>query len=419
LNNDPQLPPILGAKLGKQNLDRSATTAKRPEIAPIHVLTLTPFYPSEHDDAAGCFVAEALEAMSAKNVVNTVFAVQPFYRGRIRARESNVPAQWLRYFSLPGGFGLPSAGAFVFARIVAQVRELQRFRRIDLIHAHGALPCGHAAMLLNTELKIPYVVSVHGFDAFSTEQVKGRAGSWCRRISLRVYQSARRVICISEHVREQVLEGTGRTCRTSVVYNGVDPEMFSPAAGNATGNMSLLSVGNLIPIKGHDLLIRAVASLASEFPAINLEIIGDGPERSRLQTLAGQLQISDRIRFLGRKSRREVADAMRCCTVFVLPSRFEGLGCVYLEAMSVGKSVVGCRGQGIAEVIQHGSNGFLVGPDNEKELTLALAMLLRDESLRRRLGAAAHDTILDRFTLTQQAQNLARIYRESLGDALA
>ena len=105
---------------------------------------------------------------------------------------------------------------------------------------------------------------------------------------------------------------------------------------------------------------------------------------------------------------------MRRCTVFALPSRYEGLGCVYLEAMSSGKPVIGCRGQGIAEIIQQGSNGFLVGPDNEKELALALGMLLRDEALRRRVGAAARDTILDRLTLARQAEDLARIYRESL-----
>ena len=125
-------------------------------------------------------------------------------------------------------------------------------------------------------------------------------------------------------------------------------------------------MGNLLPIKGHELLIRAVASLAPEFPALTLEIIGHGPELSRLQALTQQLQIGERVRFLGRQSRQQVAAAMRRCTVFALPSRYEGLGCVYLEAMSVGKPVIGCRGQGIAEIIQHGSNGFLVGPDNEK-----------------------------------------------------
>lgn len=402
---NPQLPPVLGQAQGNTTVQAAR---------PLHVLTLTPFYPSADDDAAGCFVAEPLDALAKSGVVNSVFAVQPIYRGKLRARESRISAQWLRYFSLPGGFGLPTAGAFLFARIIVRVRELQRSLRIDLVHAHAALPCGHAAMLLSAELGIPYVVSVHGLDAFSTEQVAGRAGEWCRRISQRVYRSSRRVICISERVREQVLEDTGSTCRTSVVYNGVDPELFSPGSEPSSGGPIVLSVGNLIPIKGHDLLIRAVASLVPEFPSLALEIIGDGPERSRLQALTRRLQITECVRFLGRQSRHEVAAAMRRCTVFALPSRYEGLGCVYLEAMSTGKPVIGCRGQGIAEIIQHGSNGFLVGPNNEKELTLALGMLLRDGPLRRNLGSAARDTILERLTLAQQAESLARIFRESV-----
>jgi teichuronic acid biosynthesis glycosyltransferase TuaC len=391
---------------------------ERKTGGPIHVLTLTPFYPSEGDDAGGCFVAEPLEWFPiALGIVNTVFAAQPVYRRRLRARTENIPVEWLGYFSLPGGFGLPTAGAFLFARIVSRVRELQRVRRIDLIHAHAPLPCGHAAMLLSAELGIPYVVSVHGLDVFSTQQVTGRASAWCRRISQRVFQSSRRVICVSEHVREQVLQGMGRACRTSVVYNGVDTELFSPGQEPASTAPVILSVGNLIPIKGQDLIIRAVASLTSEFPAISLEIIGEGPERSRLENLASTLGIAERVRFFGRQSRQEVAAAMRRCTVFALPSRYEGLGCVYLEAMSTGKPVIGCRGQGIAEIVQQGSNGFLVGPDNDKELNLALAMLLRDENRRRNLGGAARDTIVERYTLSQQAENLARIYREAAREA--
>jgi hypothetical protein len=83
--------------------------------------------------------------------------------------------------------------------------------------------------------------------------------------------------------------------------------------------------------------------------------------------------------------------------------------------MSTGKPVVGCRGQGIAEIIRQGANGLLVGPGNEKELALALAMLLRDERRKQAMGLAARDTIIDRLTLTQQAENLARIYRECVG----
>lgn len=380
----------------------------------MHVLTLTPFYPSQTDDAGGCFVAEPLGALAQLGVTNTVFAVQPFYRPKRRVRKSAILTQWLRYLSLPSALGLPTAGAFLFARIVGRVRELRRSQPIDIIHAHAPLPCGHAAMLLSQELGVPYVVSVHGLDAFSSEQTGGRPGVWCRRISQRVYQSAKRVICISEHVREQVLQGTGRGCRTSVVYNSVDPKIFSPSAEPSSGGTKILSVGNLIPIKGHDLLIRATAGLASEFQTISLDIVGEGPERARLEALAAELHIRERVRFLGHLSRREVAAAMQRCTLFALPSRYEGLGCVYLEAMSSEKAVIGCRGQGIAEIIRHGSNGFLVGPDNERELTLALAMLLRDENLRGNLGRAARDTILERFTLTQQAEQLARIYREGV-----
>lgn len=401
------LPPVLGS-----------TQARGHSYAaePVHVLTLTPFYPTENDEAGGCFIAEPLPWLAKAGIASTVLAVQPVYRPRVRARSANVPATWIRYFSLPGGIGLPTAGAFLFARMVGRIRDLQRAHPIDLIHAHGPLPCGHAAMLLSGELGLPYVVSVHGLDAFATRQVRGRAGSWCRRISQRVYGSSRRVICISEHVREEVLQGTGSRCRTSVVYNGVDTELFSPGGEPGPGAQIVLSVGNLIPIKGHQYLIRAVASLAGEFPAITLEIVGEGIERQRLEALAQSLHIADRVRFMGPQSRRQVADAMRRCTVFALPSSYEGLGCVYLEAMSSAKPVIGCRGQGIAEIIQHGSNGFLVGPENEKELALALGMLLRDESRRRNLSAMARDTILEGFTLEHQAERLARIYRETVGD---
>ena len=378
----------------------------------MHVLTLTPFYPTENDDASGCFVSEPLSWLEKAGIRNTVMAVEPVYRARQRVKSTGLAAQWLNYFSLPGGFGLSTAGAFVFARVLGRMREMLRSQHIDLIHAHGALPCGHAAMLLSRELKIPYVVSVHGLDAFSTVQVGGRAGEWCRRISQKVYSGSRRVICISEHVREAVLEGMGRNCRTSVVYNGVDPELFSPVSATSSDTRTILSVGNLIPIKGHDHLIRAVASHAAEFSTVELEIIGDGSERARLEALARELKIEPRVHFRGRQSRAQVADAMKRCVVFALPSRYEGLGCVYLEAMATGKPAIGCRGQGIAEIIRHGSNGFLVGPDNEKELALALAMLLRDKPRRHALGLAARDTVLDRLTLAHQAENFARIYRE-------
>lgn len=378
----------------------------------IHVLTLTSFFPTQVDDAQGCFIAEPLEVLPQQGIVNTVMALQPAYRKAVSLSQSSVSAEWQRYFSLPTGFGLSTAGAFAFAKIVGRVRALNRLQPIDLIHAHAPLPAGHAAMLLGTELNLPYVVSVHGLDAFSTEQVRGRPGRWGARIARRVYQRSKRVICISEAVRNAVLQGMGNECRTSVVYNGVDPKVFSPAESSKTQDLRVLSVGNLIPIKGHDVLLRAFAQIAPEFASVKLDVIGEGSERKPLNQLAHELGLSNSVRLLGRQSRQQVAEAMRRCNVFALPSGYEGLGCVYLEAMSSGKPAIACRGQGIAEIIRQGVNGFLVGPGNDRELALVLGMLLRDERKRQNIGVAARDTILDRFTLKRQAEHLARIYRE-------
>ena len=381
---------------------------------PVHALTLTPFYPSRDDDASDCFVSEPLAWLAKMGFRNTVFAVEPLYRRRHHANDSGVSAEWLRHFALPGAFGVPIAGAFVFARIVGRVRTLHRLQPIDLIHAHGSMPCGHAAMLLSNELGIPYIVSVHGLDSFSRARATGRVGAWRHRISRMVYASSRRVICVSEGIRGMVLEEMGRICRTSVVYNGVDPELFHPSDDAPSESPLILSVGNLLPTEGHELLVRGASSLASEFPTLRWDFIGDGPERSRLQKLAQELRVDTLVGFLGRRTRQQIATAMRRCTVIALPSRQEGLANVYLEGMSTSKPVIGCRGQGIAEIIQHGSNGLLVGPNNEKELCLATAMLLRDESFRRRLGTAARDTVMEGLTLAHQADSLARIYRESI-----
>jgi len=363
------------------------------------------------DDAQGCFVAEPLAELARLGVANTVRAVRPFYRGGTTASGSPVPARWVRFFSLPVGRGLSSAGAFLFARLLPQIRRLHSSKPVHVIHAHSALPCGHAATLLSRELKIPFVVTVHGLDAFSSRQVEGRAGEWCARISQSVYRSACSVICVSEKVRDQVIEGAGPRANATVIYNGVDPEMFSAADGGP-GEPVILCVGNLIPIKGHELLLRAFAAIQNQFSGLSLEIIGDGPERPRLQRLAEELGIAARVNFRGRQGRRQVSEAMRRATVFALPSNYEGLGCVYLEAMSAGKPVIACRGQGIEEVIEQGVNGCLIGADEFQELAQTLAGLLSQPDLRRKMGHAARQTILQGYTLQHQAARLLRFYRE-------
>lgn len=381
----------------------------------IHVLTLSPFYPSVQDDAAGCFVSEPLLWLEKTGVRNTVITVQPFYRSRPRPHPAATQADGFSYLALPGNLGLSASGAFLFARVLSFVHRKHRLDPIDLIHAHGPLPCGHAAALLSRELRIPFVVTVHGLDAFSTVQVQGRAGRWCRHISSMVYRSARQVICISQRARGEVLAGEGACFNTLVVYNGVDPVFFSPDHDNRERGPVILSIGNLIPIKGHDLLLRALARLRPTYPQLSCEIIGDGPERSRLVDLAAELKLSDCVRFLGRKNRLAVAESLRQCAIFALPSRYEGLGCVYLEAMAAEKPSIACRGQGIEEIIRPGVNGFLVAPNNVEELASTISELLRNHNLRYRIGSAGRRTILQGLTLAHQAQRLRQIYEECLG----
>ncbi len=377
----------------------------------LHVLVLTPFYPTSTDDGKGCFVAEPMPALSKLGVDNSVTGVQPFYRSRSSLNPLAFPAQHTRYLSFPGGLGLPTAGAFLFANLLSTVRRLHRSNPIHLIHAHAALPCGHAAALLSRELGVPFLVTVHGLDAYSTKQVGGLSGNWCRRVSKFVYRSAKRVICVSDKVRDQVLKGGLDRVNTEVVYNGVDPEMFHPS-GDSADEQPILCVGDLIPSKGHDLLLRACAAVQSNFPEVSCEFIGDGPERSRLAKTAAKLHLGDKIRFLGRRSRSQVSEAMRRCELFALPSGYEGLGCVYLEAMATGKAAIGCRGQGIEEVIEHGANGWLIDPGSLPGLTEALFELLGSSQMRNALGEAARSTILRDFTLNHQAERLVRIYRE-------
>ena len=155
--------------------------------------------------------------------------------------------------------------------------------------------------------------------------------------------------------------------------------------------------------------VEIFAAIRERFPKLECDIIGQGPERARLESLTRELKISHRVRFHGKRTRTEVAAAMAQCTLFALPSRYEGLGCVYLEAMATAKPVIGCAGQGIEEVIAHGRNGWLIQPDSLPEMTDALADLLSNADRRYRIGQEARRTVLAGFTLAHQADMLLRV----------
>jgi teichuronic acid biosynthesis glycosyltransferase TuaC len=390
------------------------------KAVPFHVLTLTPFFPSQENEVGGCFVEEPISTLTQTGMSSSVIAVTPMYSRR-QYPYSSAPAKWIRYPQWPGTFGLSTAGHFLYVRLRREVSRLHHKRPIDVIHAHAALPCGQAASLLAHRLGIPYIVTVHGLDVFNTCFHAGAQAEWRRRASIAVYQTASNVICVSRKVQQILQSGMAAGVRSTVVYNGTDPELFSPRSASqpipievaGSSLQEILVVGNLIPSKGQDLVLRALHRIANSFPELQCRIIGEGPDRQRLEALADGLGIRQRIHFLGRQSRAAVADAMRRCSMFVLPSSNEGLGCVYLEAMACAKPVIACRGQGIEEIIEHQKNGWLIPPNNLDELQQSMSILLRSPDQAGQIGMAARQTILDGLTLPQQAHTLATLYRLS------
>jgi len=218
------------------------------------------------------------------------------------------------------------------------------------------------------------------------------------------------VICISSKVAD-AMANSELEAKLTVIHNSVDISLFSAEYSHAE-RPKILSIGNLIPAKGHELLLRAFALLHQRFPSVACDIIGDGPERSPLIRLAEELNIGSKVRFLGRQGRRQVADAMQRCMIFALPSSFEGLGCVYLEAMSAGKPAIACRGQGIEDVMRHGHNGWLIAAHDLPGMADALSNLLQNAALRQRIGSEARKSIVEGYTLAHQAGRLAQLYGE-------
>lgn len=393
---------------------RAAKITEQRNRPNTHILTLTPFYPSDGDEVSGCFVAEALREIEMRGAVSSVIAVDSIYHAG-RKSSQQFPADWIRYPQLPGNFGLASSGRFLGTVLLKRVTRIHQRSPVSVIHAHAALPCGDAAAFLSHHLEIPFVVTVHGLDAFNRCFQDGIAARWRRTSSIRVYANARKVICVSEKVQGVLKDGlaaAGATAESEVVYNGTDPEFFAPN-DHHNERPTILIVGNLLAGKGHELVFRAISRLNQSHPDLQCKIIGEGADRDRFARLAQDLDIGGRIHFLGRRGRAEVAEAMRNCTVFVLPSRYEGLGCVYLEAMACGKPAIACHGQGIEELIRHGENGWLIPINGLEELVRGLQTLLENAELRARIGDAARLTILDNLTMSHQAGKLMRIYEEA------
>lgn len=261
-------------------------------------------------------------------------------------------------------------------RKLAFIRQALRLAgRADLLicaHLHH-LPVAWLARKLNPRLK--YAVVAHGIEVWRPYSA----------VEQRAMLSAHRILCVSEYTRRQML----RFCpalnpaRLVVVPNTLDPHFVPrPEEQSSTHPFALpriLTVGRLSATdsyKGYDTLIEAMPAIRSEHPAARLRIAGQGNDQPRLAALAARLGMSGSVDFLGSLNDEALRAEYAACDLFALPSRREGFGLVYLEAMIHGKPCIGARAGGVPEVLNE-SVGRLVEYGNIPDLAAAVLELVR------------------------------------------
>jgi len=233
-----------------------------------------------------------------------------------------------------------------------------------------------------------------------------------RMTMLRVHELAG----ITDYVRERARRRFGFPPeRTRTLYNGVCLERFRPAEDDRAGRrpLRILSVASLIPEKGVDVLLRAVAAL--RHADWTLRVVGEGRERAALEALAAELKLGDQVTFLG--LRDDVPELMRDSDVFVHPAIWqEALGNTILEAMASGLCTLASRVGGIPELLVDGQEGRLLTAGDYAELAAALDQVAGDEALRERFGAAARRRVERDFGLEASiAQHLDWCERAARG----
>jgi glycosyltransferase involved in cell wall biosynthesis len=292
------------------------------------------------------------------------------------------------------------------------IRRVLRDAKPDLVHLHSGR-ANWLGGLAAWSLDLP-TLTTRRMD----RRVKKGAGT-----QLLYGIIARRAVAISPAVRECLLAGGVTPEIVRLIPSAVDAAALAPhrareavrrAEGLADGAVCALALAALVPRKGLDVLLDALALPALQGAPLVLWIAGDGPERAKLEARAASRGVAARVRFLGRRD--DKADLLAACDLLVLPSRREGLGVAALEALACARPVVASRVGGLADAVADGQTGLLVPPDDPEALAASLASLASDAPLRARLGAAGPARIAERFAASQMCDANARLDRELLAE---
>jgi glycosyltransferase involved in cell wall biosynthesis len=297
---------------------------------------------------------------------------------------------------------LDVCGLFRLTRLLGRLQT-------DLVHLHT----GRATWLGGIAARLA------GLPAITTRRMDRpvRRGWRTRWIYRTLVQHA---AAISPAVAQRLADA-GVGARVTVVRSAVDPLALTPIdsreatrakLGAAADRPVLLVSAALVRRKGVDVLLQALAVLGERGIRPLLWIAGDGAERHALEAQAVEAGLAAQVRFLGRRS--DVADLLAACDVFVLPSRREGLGVAALEAMAAGRPVVASAVGGLQDVVVDGRTGLLVRPEDAAALAEAIARLMQDEELRRRLGSAGPQRVREGFLAEQMVSSYVELYEKVL-----
>ncbi|MEM8826943.1 MAG: glycosyltransferase [Pseudomonadota bacterium] len=333
----------------------------------LRVLTLSTLYPNSVNPGLGSFVARQTERLAARNDVD-LEVVAPIPKFRVDSRGmpfralADVPARTTRggvtvhhprFESVPM-IGWRKNGAAIARAVLDMVRPLHQATPFDVIDCEFFFPDAVAALDISRALGLPYSVKARGSDI----TMWGRRYR-ARRQMIGAGRHANGMLAVSKALKRDMVKMGLPAERIRVHYTGIDLDRFVPPATRPAGRPRLVAMGNLIALKRHDLLIKAMPHL----PEHDLDIIGDGPERGRLERLIAQLRLGDRVSLAGRLPHDQIPARLGAATALLHASASEGLANVWLEAMACGTPVITTNVGGAKEVIPTGL-GMLLPADS-------------------------------------------------------
>lgn len=307
------------------------------------------------------------------------------------------------------------------------VADLAKTERADLIHSHFAYPDGLGGLISASVAGVPLVASFRGSDLVTDIPWDGnfyqgmRVKPFFERALFRVLPAANKTTYVSDYMRNLGIELGADPARAITVPKGVDIHKFTPATDrdqlkrslNISG-MLILSVCGLIPEKGLQYVLPALAELAPHYE-FTFVVGGVGPQLEDLQRQAAELGISERVKFLGKISRELIPNYFAAADIFVLASITEASGNVLLEASASGCPAIGTDSGGPPEYVKDGVTGLIVPPFSVAPMRDAMQRLLSDADLRMRMGTEGRKLMVDTFSYDAMISGIMRVYDSVAG----